>query len=123
MPLLSRLYIKTALVHLFAGLAMGAFSSHPAVFHVLTVGWLTQLIFGVAYWLFPRHSKEAPYGNFRLVGAAWGLLNAGLLLRIPAEPRAHVEAWGSLLLASSALQGTAALLLVVYFWTRVKTRK
>jgi len=123
MPLLSRLLIKTAFIHLFVGLAMGAFWSHPAVFHVLTVGWLTQLIFGVAYWLFPRYSKASPYGRHQLVGAAWALINAGLLIRIPAEPRAHEGVWGALLLASSLLQATASLLFVVYFWTRVKTRK
>ncbi len=123
MPLLSRLFIKTAFIHLFAGLVMGVFWSHPAVFHVLTVGWLTQLIFGVAYWLFPRYSKESPYGHHHLVGAAWGLLNAGLILRIPSEPRAHIDPWGSLLVASSLLQATAAALLVVYFWSRVKTRR
>lgn len=122
MPLLSRLLIKTAFIHLFAGLAMGAFWSHPSVFHVLTVGWLTQLIFGVAYWLFPRHSKEFPYGNHRLVAIAYALLNGGLVLRILSEPRAHDNLWGSLLLVSALVQATAAALLVIYFWSRVKTR-
>jgi hypothetical protein len=122
MPLLSRLLIKTAFVHLFAGLLLGVVWSHPAVFHLLTVGWLTQLIFGVAYWLFPRHSKEAPFGRHRLIGVAWGMLNVGLILRVTAEPRAHDGAWGGVLVASALLQAAASLLFVVYFWSRVRTK-
>ena len=122
MPLLSRLLIKTAFVHLFAGLVLGVVWSHPAVFHLLTVGWLTQLIFGVAYWLFPRHSKEAPFGRHRLIGAAWGLLNVGLILRVAAEPLAHETFWGGVLVASAAFQAAASLLFVVYFWSRVRTK-
>lgn len=122
MPLLSRLLIKTAFIHLFAGLMLGVLWSHPAVFHLLTVGWLTQLIFGVAYWLFPRHSREAPFGRFRLVGAAWGMLNVGLILRVTAEPRAHDASWGSVLLVSAVLQAAASMLFVVYFWSRVRTK-
>jgi len=122
MPLLSRLLIKTAFVHLFSGLVLGIVWVHPSVFHLLTVGWLTQLIFGVAYWLFPRHSREAPFGRFQLIGAAWGLLNIGLVLRVSSEYRAHEPLWGGVLITSGVFQAVASALFVVYFWSRVRTK-
>ena len=38
----------------------------PAYLHLLVLGWLTQLIFGVAYWMFPVIPPSSP-------GAASGL--------------------------------------------------
>lgn len=74
MPPMTRLYIKTALAFfvlaLLAGLLLtirpltaaapvfGALS--PVYFHLFMVGWVTQLIAGVAYWMFPKFSKERP---------------------------------------------------------------
>src|SRR5690606_29312518 len=96
MPLLARLLIKTALcylglalllgVGLAAGVGPGMAAFGPTWVHLLVVGWLTQLIFGVAFWLFPRHSRERPYGRTAPAWAAYGLLNLGLALRVAAEP-------------------------------------
>ena len=58
----------------------------PVYFHLLMVGWVTQLIFGVAFWMFPRYSKEKPRGREGLAWAMYASLNAGLLLRGLAEP-------------------------------------
>lgn len=139
MPPLARLYVKTALVYLAAALLLGAIiaggrfleAAAPAValgpvyLHLLTAGWLTQLIFGVAFWLFPRHSRERPYGDTRLPALAYGGLNAGLLLRVVAEPACvwqPAPAWGWALTASALLQWVAGLAFVVYLWQRVKVR-
>jgi hypothetical protein len=138
MPDLARLFIKTALAYLAGALLVGIALTPPAVrwapalaavgpaqVHLLVVGWLTQLIFGVAYWLFPRPSREAPYGDAR--PARWGfvLLNAGLLLRVVAEPAqgwrpAPVWTWG--LAVAAVLQWLAGVLVAAYLWTRVKAR-
>ena len=90
--------------------------------HLLVVGWLTQLIFGVAHWLFPRASGDAPRGNEGLGWAGILLLNVGLLVRAVSEPLALSAARHGLLVASAALQLAAVLLLVVHIWPRVKER-
>ena len=135
MPLLARLYIKTALgylalalflgVGLAAGLPDRVAALGPTWLHLLVVGWLTQLIFGVAYWLFPRHSRERPYGRTGPAWVAFILLNAGLVLRVIAEPAVVWGAgtgWRAALVASAAAQGLGALAFVVYLWPRVRTK-
>ncbi len=132
MPALSRWFIKTALLYLVAALGLGLLMSlapalrfpdfHPVYVHLLVVGWLTQLIFGVAYWLFPRHSRAHPYGPhaWRARGA-YALLNGGLLLRVVAEPLLSQEpVAGPTLVASALLQSVGVLLYVVDLWPRVR---
>lgn len=135
MPPQARWLIKTALVYLVAALAIGVIRAGQAAglvpgtaamlwlpqLHFLTVGWLTQLIFGVAFWLFPNPDGGGPSGH--VVWIAYGALNLGLLLRLGCEPRMLPEAlrdWG--LVASAALQWGASLLLVGHFWRRVRTK-
>ncbi|MGH7499440.1 MAG: hypothetical protein ACREL3_11400, partial [Gemmatimonadales bacterium] len=99
MPRLTRWLIRAAMLYLVAALALGIIMQSPfaaqspltraiwpAYLHLLVVGWLTQLIFGVAYWMFPRYSAEQPRGSERLGWAALVLLNVGLVLRAVAEP-------------------------------------
>jgi len=135
MPTLARWLIKTALVHLVLALglalvraaqAAGALPGAAAALwlpqlHLLTVGWLTQLIFGVAFWLFPN--PEGGMASSRVVWIAYGGLNLGVALRLGCEPTAlpeHLNPWG--LVASAALQWGASLLLVGHFWRRVRTK-
>lgn len=138
MPRLARLFVKTALLYLALGLVIGVTLAAPpdvlppwlsasrmAWVHVLVVGWLTQLIFGVAFWFFPRHSRERPYGAEGLAWAAFWLLNAGLLARVVAEPLVLTgggAAAGVALVASAAAQALGAVLFVVYLWPRVRTK-
>lgn len=137
MPSLTRLFIKTALVYFVAALLTGAIVAarsvfdwppalaalSPVYFHLLMVGWITQLIFGVAHWMFPKYSKEMPRGSDRLSLAVYLLLNAGLILRAVGEPMqaAQPEAgWGWLLAASAVLQWLAGISFVANIWGRVK---
>lgn len=135
MPTLARWYIKTALLYLSAALLLGvgiaaaplvpglwtSAGLWPTYVHLFTMGWLTQLIFGVAYWLFPRVSRERPYGRKRMAWWAYGLLNGGLLLRAFAEPAAWAgRSW--MLAGSAALQWIATILFVLYLWQRVRTK-
>ena len=131
MPPLAGWYVKTSLAYLGAALLVGvlmvgwpllhagapAGALWPTYLHLLVVGWLTQLIFGVAFWLFPRHSRERPYGYVAPAWAAYVLLNAGLLLRAVAEPAlawSAAPAWRWSLAASALLQALGVLLFVVY---------
>src|SRR5687768_4376491 len=100
MPRLTRWHLRTALLWFVVALLIGVLlavgprlalppgvsSLGPAYFHLLMVGWVTQLIFGVGFWMFPKYSAERPRGSERLGWACYGLLNTGLLLRVAAEP-------------------------------------
>jgi hypothetical protein len=124
------------MLYLVAALALGIVAQTPAAsrvpllraiwptyIHLLVVGWLTQLIFGVAYWMFPRYSPEQPRGSERLGWAAFVLLNTGLVLRALAEPwHSMTGRAGTALVASAALQLLAGLAFVVNTWPRVRER-
>jgi heme/copper-type cytochrome/quinol oxidase subunit 1 len=135
----ARVYIKTAFVQLLISLFMGALLLInaglrwqsglnvllPVYYHLLMVGWATQLIGGVALWMFPVHSRERPRGDERLGWIAYGALNGGLLIRAIAEPIHTLEprdwsAWG--LVGAALLQVCAVWILVVTLWSRVKGR-
>ena len=139
MPRQARVYIKTAFVQLLISLFVGALLLInaglrwqsglnvllPVYYHLLMVGWATQLIGGVALWMFPVHSRERPRGDERLGWIAYGALNGGLLIRAIAEPIHTLEprdwsAWG--LVGAALLQVCAVWILVVTLWSRVKGR-
>ena len=93
MPLLTRTFIKTAMVCFALALMLGILLAlgvtnglFPVYIHLLVFGWLTQLIFGVASWMFPKYSTENPRGNETIGWWTYALLNIGLLLRAIVEP-------------------------------------
>lgn len=137
MPTLTRWYLRAGMLYFVTALAAGIVlqwpvmvGRHPvaAVFfptylHLLVVGWITQVIFGVAYWMFPRYSAERPRGSERLGWLAFVLLNAGLLLRVVGEPlHALGSGAGGLLVASALLQLLAGWAFVLNTWPRVRER-
>jgi hypothetical protein len=132
MPPLARWYIKLAMLYFIAALIVGVAQAvldlpylGPAYVHMLVVGWITQMIFGVAYWMFPKYSPETPRGDDAVAIATLCLLNAGLLLRVVVEP---LRAWhpnaapGWLLVVSGVLQALAAIGFTLNTWPRVKVR-
>ncbi len=139
MILQARVIIRTALAYLVAATLLGAalllnqaigvsgalFALQPVFYHLLTIGWLTQLILGVAVWMFPAASREQPHGNPRLTWLAYLALNAGLLLRLVAEPLLtwRPAPWlGGALALSALLQVTGIWLFIGLVWPRVKPR-
>src|SRR5512138_1759375 len=99
MPTITRWFIKTSFICLGLALVsgillalqrplnLGALSSlFPIYIHLLVFGWLTQLVFGVVFWMFPKYSVELPRGSESLGWWTYALLNAGLILRAIAEP-------------------------------------
>ena len=139
MPPLTRWHIKTAFVSLAAAMTLGVVLAlapvlslpgwvvylSPAFFHLIMVGWVTQMIFGVIFWMFPIVSRARPRGSERLGWATYGLLNSGLLLRVIAEPAnsaAPGGGWGWVLVASALAQWLAAVFFVVNAWPRVKEK-
>jgi hypothetical protein len=138
-PPLTRWYIRLAFLYLVLGLLAGVAAAArqplglpaaiaalgPVAVHLFVVGWITQMIFGVAYWMFPRRSAELPRGDPSPAIATLILINAGLLLRLVAEPWQAVRPSGvaaALLVASAAAQWLAGLAFVLQMWPRVKER-
>lgn len=92
-------------------------------FHLFFVGWPTQLIFGVAHWMFPTKNRQELRGNESLVMASLVLLNVGLLLRLLAEPMQQVypgTIWVLGLVLSAALQWLGMFLFTWNIWGRIK---
>jgi hypothetical protein len=136
---LTRLYIKTALIFFLAALLVRLAQSlnslweisplltalGPVYFHLFLVGWVTQLIFGMVYWMFPKYTLEKPRGREWLAGAVFGLLNLGLLLRVVGEPLNALNPSpysGWILALSALLQWTAGMGFLVNTWQRVKEK-
>lgn len=136
MPKLTRWFIKTGLLYLVVALLTGVLTTAGAVtalpypfaslsnlyIQILMAGWLTQLIFGVANWMFPVFSREAPRGNEQLGWASYALLNAGLVLHILIAflGVSGAVAPGWLAGVASVFLFLAALAFVANTWQRVK---
>lgn len=135
MSALSRALVRAALAWLVLGLVLRAATVwpggplaaalEPAALHALVLGWLSQLAFGVAWWMFPR-PRGAPATPDAAAGwTGFVAINAGLLLRLAAEPASRLAPgpW-----ADAGRTGAAFLLLagvmslVVPCWRRVGVR-
>jgi len=126
-PRVSRIFVRTALACLLAGLALGVAAAwpgspaaalpglEPVRVHLLVVGWLTGLVVGVAHWLFPRRREgPAPW-------VVYGLLYLGLLLRVVGEPAWRTTGavgWARALAASAVLQAAALVVFAAMLWPR-----
>ena len=88
----------------------------PAHIELLLFGWLLQLVFGIAYWIFPRLRVSPKRGPQWLAWLALGALNIGLLLAAlaPLWPR------GPLLLVGRTVEALAGLAMLAALWPRVK---
>lgn len=125
MPPLTRWYVKLSLGYFVAALAAGVWQAAggpiwltPVYIHLFVVGWLTGMIFGVAYWMFPKFSKDRPRGPDWLALATFGLLHAGLWLRVVGEATSA----GGLLVSSALCQWLAGVGFIGTTWPRVKER-
>lgn len=139
MPILTRWFLKSSLLFFILAVLLGVLLAArgplnlpaavsafgPVYFHLLMVGWVAQLIFGVVFWMFPKLSKEQPRGSERLGWLVFWLLNLGLVLRVLAEPAqvlAPAPLWGWALAVSALLQWLAGIGFVINTWGRVKER-
>ncbi len=139
MPTLSRWFIKTGLLYFATGLMMGATLLaqpvmgwspslqvlRPVYLHFLFIGWVTQLIMGVGYWMFPKQSKEKPRGSEWLGWTVFILLNVGMVFRAIGEPMIVLApqaglGW-TLAIASTSLL-LAGWGFIINTWGRIKER-
>jgi hypothetical protein len=148
MPLTSRITVKSSIIYLGLGavlgvvllinrwLPLGSAIEFLRASHVqfLIVGWLTQFIIGVAWWLLPPlaigQRDDAPLrlgqrqrGSEILFWAALAFLNIGILLRALFEPLhgwTTRELFGILADMSGVALLVASVLFVVNLWGRVR---
>lgn len=139
MPKLTRWFLKLSLVSFILAVLLGMLLAarvplnlpgiistlSPVYFHLFMFGWVTQLIFGIVFWMFPKYSRLQPRGSDTLGWVVFWLLNAGLSMRVIAEPAQALNPsllWGWVLAASAVLQWLAGMFFVVNTWGRVKER-
>ncbi|HEX8992544.1 MAG TPA: hypothetical protein VF784_12770 [Anaerolineales bacterium] len=138
MPTLTRWLVKTSFVYLalalLAGLLLAAQSTlglavpdelFPVYIHLLVFGWLTQLVFGVVFWMFPKYSAERPRGSETLGWWTYALLNLGLILRAIGEPVQAMSPGpltGWTLVVSAGLQLGAGMTFVLNSWKRIRVK-
>lgn len=135
MPQITRTFIKSGMIWfllaLLAGLIM-AFEPPwlpvilPLFWHMLMVGWITQIIMGVSLWMFPGRNREEGFRAQRKGWLAWGFLNAGLLLRVASEPFSGGDAaalFRLLLVCSALLHLAAGVAYAAEIWPRVQSRE
>lgn len=93
MPRVSAWFVRASLCHLVIGFTVGAllladkgvpiapvlWTLRPAHVEVLLMGWMVQLVMGVAVWIFPRFAiRRAPQRSVVTAWVAFVLLNAGV---------------------------------------------
>jgi hypothetical protein len=94
-PRVSAWFVRASLCHLVGGFTLGAlllagkgirlgsglWTLRGAHIEMLLVGWVIQLVMGVAVWIFPRFAvRRAPQRSATTAWLAFALLNAGVVL-------------------------------------------
>lgn len=129
MPKVSVWLIRTALVHFVSGAFLGAFylsfkaigwplfavSHRPVHVEQMLVGWMVQLVIGVAFWILPRPDAHDPERHNALMWTIYALINGGVLAAAlggdPALP-------GWLIPMGRVAEALAVLLFGLHAWNR-----
>lgn len=127
MPRISVWLVRTALLYLVAGAALGGMLlAWPGVggphwwrahAELMLIGWTLQLALGVACWILPKHAAGPALGPTPLALAIYPALNAGIAV--------CVVAWLAILpplvlTAGRLLEFTAVVMFAIVAWRRVK---
>jgi heme/copper-type cytochrome/quinol oxidase subunit 1 len=135
---LVRRYIKTSIVFLLVGLAIGGWmiiqrellhryppqyeiSAHT---HAVFVGFVMMMIQGVALWLFPRPDKDDHRYRPALALTAYWLVTVGTAVRVAGEiarvwPVAEWVAWAIVVAGMAQIAGLA--LFFYTMWARIRS--
>jgi magnesium-transporting ATPase (P-type) len=137
MPRITRWFIKSGIIYLFLGIVLAFLSELPFIqsgtlllpvyWHMIVIGWITQIIMGVSIWMFPRKRRDRKKTEtFAAVTSFWSL-NAGLLLRFLCEPFLPFFTKNPLMIitisVSILLQLAGILFYVFEIWPRVQSKK
>lgn len=135
MPLISRTFIKSGMIFFALSLVAGLVieiniaalpALTPLFWHMLMVGWITQIIIGVSLWIFPGRNREEGFRAQKWGWLTFIFLNTGLLLRLAAEPSSTADAgeiWNILLVGSAGLQMAAGITYSIEMWPRIMSKK
>ncbi|HWE43703.1 MAG TPA: cbb3-type cytochrome c oxidase subunit I [Gemmatimonadaceae bacterium] len=134
---LVRRYIKTAILFLGVGLALGGWmmvrremsSVAPSSYivsahtHAIFVGFVMMMILGVALWMFPRPEKGDTRYSPRVAEGAYWLVTLGTAGRIAGEiARPVIDSpalrWAILLCGAAQIGGIA--IFFVNMWPRIR---
>jgi hypothetical protein len=137
MPYLTRITIRLAMLYLILGItawtlywidltweiSVNLSALKPIGIHFITIGWLTQLIFAVIYWMFPIISRDNPRGDVWIAWFGLGALNLGLIFRAIFEfgltqGMPQNVGWG--LVGAGLLQWSGATAWIIVNWGRVR---
>lgn len=88
----------------------------PLHIEFLLMGWIVQLVFAVAYWIFPRFTFEPKRGPAGFAWVGLGLLNAGVWLVSLASFFASIPS----LMLGRLLEIAAVMLFAYQLWLRTK---
>lgn len=125
MPRVSAWFVRASLCHLVSGFTVGAllladkgvpfapslWALRSAHVEVLLMGWMVQLVMGVAVWIFPRFAlRRAPQRSAVTAWLAFALLNAGVVC---------VAFGGGWAAAGRLAEIGAAVSFVAHLWGRV----
>ena len=131
MPRLSVWFVRTALVYLAVGFALGAVLLAapglqlgipaarllPAHTEFLLSGWMVQLALGVAFWILPRLRVGPERGREEIAWVSYVLLNIGVVL---AAAGAIIGLPALVPSIGHAAQALSAGAFAVHAWPRVK---
>lgn len=128
MPRQTVWFVRASLVYLLVGFTIGAlilaqkgipYDANvwlllPLHMEFLLLGWLLQLVLGMAFWIFPRFGVGAPRGRESLIWVSFALLNAGIVL-------AALQLWlPALLLIGRLSEALGVITYMAGSWGRIK---
>jgi len=133
MPPFSRLSLRLSLLYLMLGFTLGALMLINKGFHLdaaywrllpvhiqfLFIGWIVQMVIGVAFWILPRFWNNRRRGNVKAAYLALAMLNAGIWLSVTA---ALFESQPALSTSATILELAGAALFAAVIWFRIVPR-
>ena len=127
----AKAFLKASLAWLASGVTLGVAMAArpawtiyaPAHVHMVMLGFVTMMIYGVAYHVIPRFTGH-PLRGRRAAGWHWWASNAGLALMVAGFcVRVHLPASGTPLLATGGtLSALGAHSFVVVIWRTIDGR-
>jgi len=136
MPPITRWFIKAGIFWFITGIILAFLAELPVhsagalllpvYWHMLVIGWITQVIIGVSIWMFPRKKRDRLKEQSKITVASFLLLNSGLVLRFLSEPFIPMFQGDSLItlsvIVSSLLQILGILLYIAEIWPRLQPK-
>lgn len=133
MPLLSRYFIRSALIYFGIGFTIGGlilsakagyvdarvWNWLPMHLTLLMVGWLIQLTLGVAYWILPRINL-GDRGRQRWAWASFICLQIGLALTLLTGLNQWLPAIQAVFAPALILQAVGVMLFAFHAWPRIR---